>query len=99
MDEINFRSLEPLGGFPEMEKQVSEKSGKGFGKFLEDAFLETNRLQNEKEEIVQNFASGRETDIHKTMIAVQKAEVSFKLMMAVTNNIRKAYEDIKNMQI
>jgi flagellar hook-basal body complex protein FliE len=43
--------------------------------------------------------TGEETDIHKTMIKMEKAEISFQLMMAVRNKIITAYETIMRMQI
>ncbi len=43
---------------------------------------------------VEELATGSETDIHNTMIALEKAEVSFQLMMQVRNKIVTAYETI-----
>jgi flagellar hook-basal body complex protein FliE len=45
------------------------------------------------------MVSGENTDIHNTMITLQKAEVSFELMMQVRNKIVAAYEQIRTMQM
>jgi flagellar hook-basal body complex protein FliE len=38
-------------------------------------------------------------DIHNTMIAIEKADLTFQLMMQVRNKIISAYEDIMRMQV
>ncbi len=58
-----------------------------------------DKLQKESDNAVRNLATGEETDIHKTMITMEKAEISFQLMMAVRNKIITAYETIMRMQI
>ena len=38
-------------------------------------------------------------DVHGTVIAMQKADVSFRLMMEVRNRIVNAYEEVMRMQV
>jgi len=38
-------------------------------------------------------------DIHTTMIAVEKADMTFQLMMQIRNKITSAYEEIMRMQV
>jgi len=38
-------------------------------------------------------------DIHNTMIAVEKADLSFQLMMQIRNKIISAYEEIMRIQV
>jgi len=38
-------------------------------------------------------------DIHNTMIAIEKADLTFQLMMQVRNKIISAYEEIMRMQV
>jgi flagellar hook-basal body complex protein FliE len=41
---------------------------------------------------------GGNGDLNSVMIAVEKADVSFQLMMQVRNKIVSAYQDIEKMQ-
>ena len=70
-----------------------------FGDLLTQSMEEVNRLQTQADQAVQDFATGAEPDIHRTMIAMTKAEVSFQLMMQVRNKAVSAYEEIARMQI
>ena len=47
---------------------------------------------------VSNLLQGGGGDINNVMIAVEKADVSFQLMMQVRNKIVSAYQDIEKMQ-
>jgi flagellar hook-basal body complex protein FliE len=66
---------------------------------LKHAINTVNQAQIEADQAVQELATGNEKDIHQTMIALEKAEVSFQLMMQVRNKIVSAYEEIMRMQI
>jgi flagellar hook-basal body complex protein FliE len=41
---------------------------------------------------------GNGVDVHAAMIAVEKADLSFQLMMQVRNKIVQAYQDISRLQ-
>jgi len=70
-----------------------------FGNILTTAMDRVNRLQLEADQAVTELAAGTQNDIHGTMIALEKAEVSFRLMMQVRNKIINAYEEIMRMQV
>ena len=77
----------------------SENNKSSFGKILTDSLVKVNKLQKEADKASCNLVTGKETDIHNTMIAIEKADVSFRLMMQVRNKIVAAYEEIKRMQV
>ena len=45
------------------------------------------------------LATGQSQNIHQAMIAMQQADISFQLMMAIRNKLVSAYEEIQRMQI
>ena len=47
---------------------------------------------------IANLAAGKQKDIHATMIALEKADVAFQLLMQVRNKIISAYETVMRMQ-
>ncbi len=55
-------------------------------------------LEKEADEAVQDLIGGGETNIHEAMIALQKADVSFKVLMEVRDKIVSAYKEVMRMQ-
>ncbi|MBI2841062.1 MAG: flagellar hook-basal body complex protein FliE [Acidobacteria bacterium] len=100
MDEIRLQGLESPLSVPELkiEKQEDDQAG-NFGAMLKEAISEVNRLQIGSETEVQKFISGESKDIHTAMIALQRADSSFQMLMQVRNKIVSAYQEIMRMQV
>ena len=102
MNEFTIKnSIEPsVSSLPGKIASIESEKDKGsFGKILTESIGEVNRLQKEADKATHNLVTGEETDIHGTMIAIEKADISFRLMMQVRNKIVAAYEEIKRMQV
>ena len=86
-----------------MQPQGSSAAQKGenaFGDMLKEAIQEVNDLTTEADAAIKKqIAAGETTDLHSTMIALQKAEVSFQTMMQIRNKIIRAYEEIMRMPV
>jgi flagellar hook-basal body complex protein FliE len=65
---------------------------------LEDAMGEVQHLQGQADDKIQALLDGNGVDVHSAMIAVEKADLSFQLMMQVRNKIVQAYQEISRMQ-
>ncbi|RLA87532.1 MAG: flagellar hook-basal body complex protein FliE [Deltaproteobacteria bacterium] len=74
------------------------KGAADFSRILKEAISEVNRLQLEAEAAIKDFTVGKR-GIHETMIAIEKADLSFQLMMQIRNKIIKAYEEVMRMQV
>ena len=70
-----------------------------FGQMLKGSLTRVNQLQNEADTSIDNLANGSQTDIHQTMIAVEKADVSFELLMQIRNKLIAAYDKIMRMPV
>ena len=79
--------------------QAHGKSEKTFGRILKESIEEVNRLQGEADKAIEDLATGETKNIHETMIAMEKAEVSFKLMLQVRNKILDAYQEVMRMGV
>lgn len=77
----------------------STSSELSFGNFLKNAVEEVNELHAEANQAAEKIASGKEVDIHNTMIALEKADVSFQLMLQIRNKTLEAYQEIMRMQV
>ncbi len=77
----------------------SEKTTKPFSEALKDSIEQVDQLKKTADASIIDLTTGKDQALHKTMIAIEKADVSFKLMMQVRNKILSAYEEINRMQI
>jgi flagellar hook-basal body complex protein FliE len=76
-------------------------SGDGSPEFLDvlhSALDDMQNLQGAAESKVAGVLDGGGTDVHTALIAVEKADLSFQLMMQVRNKIVSAYQEISRMQ-
>ena len=69
-----------------------------FSETLASAMDPIDRLQGDAQTRVEGLLQGNGSDVHSAMIAVQKAELSFELMMQVRNKIVQAYQEISRLQ-
>jgi flagellar hook-basal body complex protein FliE len=72
--------------------------GASFTDVLKNAVNTVDSLHDSAASQVSNLMQGSGGDINNVMIAVEKADVSFQLMMQVRNKIVSAYQDIEKMQ-
>ena len=74
-------------------------NSESFGKMLTNSIKQVNRLQMEADASINDLTTGKQTDIHRTMLAMEKASISFELLMQVRNKVISAYERIMRMPI
>jgi flagellar hook-basal body complex protein FliE len=72
--------------------------GAGFAEVLHSAMDDMAELQGQAEAKVAGVLAGTGIDVHSALIAVEKADLSFQLMMQVRNKIVSAYQEISRMQ-
>ena len=77
--------------------RAGDKSSE-FVETLRHAMDDVEQVQIQAESKVSDLLQGNGTDVHSAMIAVEKAELSFQLMMQVRNKIVQAYQEISRMQ-
>lgn len=70
-----------------------------FGSFLNGAINKVEQDQNLANRSIEGLALNKGKEIHRTMIEMEKAEISFKLLMQVRNKIVSAYETIMRMPV
>ena len=94
-----------LGGIPNSIMPDPSALGAGsdagdlnFGDVLKSAVHSVDQVNDNAAAQVGNLLQGGNGDINSVMIAVEKADVSFQLMMQVRNKIVGAYQDIEKMQ-
>ncbi len=83
----------------------SQKSGKtenvtgDFAKELKSALNNVNSEQVKGENAMADIATGQVKDLHQAAMAIDKAELSMKLMLEVRNKALSAYKELKQTQM
>ena len=93
--------VKPIGAIEPTEiarPSSTEKGGAGFSSALREALEEVNELQNQSTEEIGRALEGDLKDVHSAMLALQKADLSFQLMLQVRNKLVQAYRDVMRMQ-
>ncbi len=73
--------------------------GNSFSEVLKRSVEKVNALQKQADAAINDLVTGDNKDIVQTMVMMEKADVSFRLMMQVRNKILQAYEEIMRMQV
>lgn len=77
---------------------AKKEDSTGFGDKLTSAMEQLNGLQADADQQVAGVLQGNEQDVHSALIAVEKADIGFQLMMQVRNKVVNAYQEISRMQ-
>ena len=90
-----------LGGIPEagVAPRGAEIAERGFGEVLAESLKKVDALQEDADAAVAQIARGEGLGIQEAMVAIEKTDVAFKLMMEVRQKILDAYQDIMRMQV
>jgi flagellar hook-basal body complex protein FliE len=97
--ESRLHSLGIEAGPKKTETQTSSKAdGPSFNEVLKKAIEDVDGLEKDADKTVADLIGGGETNIHEAMIALQKADVSFKVLMEVRDKIVSAYKEVMRMQ-
>ncbi len=73
--------------------------GASFSDIFRDSVEKVNTMQAQADESIANLVAGRTKNIHETMLSIERADSSLKLMMQVRNKILDAYKEIMRMQV
>src|SRR5919202_410635 len=70
-----------------------------FQTHLKTALGDVNDLQQKADQAIQQLVGEGKGDLQDTMIALEKADISFRLMMQIRNKVLEAYQEIMRMQV
>ncbi len=102
-DPIEIRGLQPVQQL-EFNSRPQEVTPAGDGKssfadMLSDAINSVDSTMKTSDQNVQDFIAGKTENVHDVMISMQKAQLSFQLMVEVRNKAIETYQEISRMQI
>ncbi|MDE3166714.1 MAG: flagellar hook-basal body complex protein FliE [Acidobacteriota bacterium] len=85
---------------PEAVRPAGQAAGRGnFQDVLSSAVGTVEGAGRSAATSVENFLSGEGEDLHTTILATQRAELSFELFLQARNKVVSAYQEIMRMQM
>lgn len=76
-----------------------QSSGESFSDMLVRAIQSVDDTMKVSDQNVQDFITGETEDVHNVMISMQRAQLSFQLMVEIRNKAIETYQEISRMQI
>ena len=99
MDLIELSRIAP----PELLRQPAslsqEKSAGSFAGMLEEAYEQMTEIHTDADQQVRKLLAGERVDLHRVMLAGEKAGLASNLMMSVRNKVVEAYQEVMRMQV
>lgn len=74
-------------------------SSETFGSVLGRMLTEVDSLQKRADQAAEGLATGKVSDVHDVMLAINEADLSFRLMLEVRNKLVEAYQEVSRMQV
>ena len=71
----------------------------GFSDLLQEAVSSVNDLQQKAESTARDFVVGDANSIHNTILSLEKADLSLRLLNQTRNKVVEAYQEVMRMQI
>jgi flagellar hook-basal body complex protein FliE len=83
----------------EEQASTAGENAATFSQILKDSLDKVNLYQTQADTSIKELVAGRNKNIHETMLTIERADTSLKLMMQVRNKILDAYREIMRMQV
>jgi flagellar hook-basal body complex protein FliE len=103
MQGVTLNGLSGTLGVPEIRTNPGsvEKAqpGQSFGEFLKSAVQNVDDLQHQSDQVIKQFLAGEGPDVHTVILAANKADLSFQMMMQIRNKLVQAYQEIMRIQV
>ncbi len=87
------------GAAIEAIRPAGQASGGAFQDVFTAAIQNVESSSREANASVQRFLSGEGEELHTTILATQRAELSFEMFLQVRNKVVSAYQEIMRMQV
>lgn len=81
----------------DLAKIKEQKGSSEFGEVLKEAIGTLSKIQKDADEAVKELAKGG--DLQKAVLAMEKADLAFNLMVEIRNRLISAYEEMQRMQV
>ena len=92
-----IEGFESFEGLDQLGKETQETPA--FKEFLLESIDQVNSMQNDADVALEQLMTGGEVNAAEVLTAVQKADLSFRMMMQIRNKLVQAYQEVKDIRI
>jgi flagellar hook-basal body complex protein FliE len=94
----NIGGVDPVGPASRPSRPAGDV-GQDFRDELRRQISEVNRLQQDASLATEEVLTGQRDDVEAVMLATQKADSAFRMLLAVRNKVMDAYDELKQMRV
>ena len=101
-DAMDINSIGSNAGVTQVQKIANGHKANGvqdFSNALKDVVKEVNEAGLNANKAVAELAQGKTDSLHGVMLAMSKADLSFRFLMQTRNKLVGAYNEIMRMQV
>lgn len=103
-DPLGFINAGQMGGAARLDRTPSgglpiDPNAPSFKDLLLKNIDEINKLQADAAAAIEDLSTGKRNDLEGVMLAQSKADLAFKMLQGVRNQMLRAYEDIQQMRV
>jgi len=73
--------------------------GASFKDVLMSNLKEVNALQQEADQKLDNFVTGKTNNMGEVISASQKANMAFSMLVQIRNKLQDSYDELKNLRV
>lgn len=106
IEPISIQQLQSMRQDPQNEGlgelrhlDISDIDDRSFADMVKDAVQSVDQMQKVTDQNVEAVLAGKAENIHEVMIAMEKSQLSFQLMVEVRNRVVETYQELSRMQI
>lgn len=78
---------------------LTRAEGPSFKDQLQEQIREVNELQRAAESAAEDVLAGRRDDVQSVILATEKANTAFNLLLALRNKVMDAYDEVKQIRV
>jgi flagellar hook-basal body complex protein FliE len=79
--------------------QPIDPDAPSFKDFLMQNLQEVNKLQQDATQATEDLLAGRRDDPESVIIATQKADTAFRMLLQVRNKVMDAYDEVRQIRV
>jgi flagellar hook-basal body complex protein FliE len=96
---IGGKAASPLSIPAGRTAEAKKAAPGGFGTILQGMIKDVHNLQTEANQAIAKVQTEESGSLHEVMIAMEKADISFRTMMQVRNKLLEAYQEVMRLQV
>lgn len=90
---------QPLQSAQAQRPQPNDPEAVPFKQVLMKNLQEVNTLQQDAAKAIEDLQAGNRDDVANVMIAKEKADQAFKMLLQVRNKLQDAYDEVKDVRV